>query len=85
MAPARSLAKDLPSSQRALTVAAATVMVEPRHARFHRTPRNTSFLAQLIATASGLPQTRERCRAEPAEAIGAYRSTMARLAPARPR
>jgi len=33
------------------------------------------FLAHLIATAGKLPQTRERRRAEPEEAIAAYRST----------
>jgi hypothetical protein len=35
------------------------------------------FLAHLIATAEQLPQTRERRRAEPAEAIAAYRTTAA--------
>jgi hypothetical protein len=34
------------------------------------------FLAHLIATASQLPQTRERRRAEPQDAIAAYRSTV---------
>jgi len=35
------------------------------------------FLAQLIATADKLPQTRERRRADPAEAIAAYRAANA--------
>jgi hypothetical protein len=35
-----------------------------------------SFLAHLIATADQLPQTRERRRAEPEDAIAAYRSTV---------
>ena len=35
------------------------------------------FLAQLIATDRKLPQTRERRRAEPAEAIAAYTATSA--------
>jgi hypothetical protein len=35
------------------------------------------FLAHLIATAEQLPQTRERRRAEPAEAIAAYRTASA--------
>jgi hypothetical protein len=34
------------------------------------------FLAHLIATADQLPQTRERRRAEPEDAIAAYRSTI---------
>lgn len=37
--------------------------------------REATFLAHLIATKDQLPQTRERRRAEPAEAIAAYRAT----------
>jgi len=36
--------------------------------------REASFLAQLIATKEQVPQTRERRRAEPNEAIAAYRA-----------
>ena len=36
--------------------------------------RQAAFLAHLIATKDQLPQTRERRRAEPAEAIAAYRA-----------
>jgi len=36
--------------------------------------REASFLAQLIATKEQMPQTRERRRAEPGEAIAAYRA-----------
>jgi predicted membrane metal-binding protein len=36
--------------------------------------RHAAFLAHLIATKGQLPQTRERRRAEPAEAIAAYRA-----------
>lgn len=36
--------------------------------------RQAAFLAHLIATKGQLPQTRERRRAEPAEAIAAYRA-----------
>jgi hypothetical protein len=39
--------------------------------------RQTPFLAQLIATRDQIAQTRERRRAEPAEAIDAYRATKA--------
>lgn len=36
--------------------------------------RDAPFLAQLIATKDKLPQTRNRRRAEPAEALAAYRN-----------
>jgi hypothetical protein len=37
--------------------------------------RQAAFLAHLIATKDQLPQTRERRRAEPSEALAAYRAT----------
>lgn len=37
--------------------------------------RNAAFLAHLIATKEQLPQARERRRAEPSDAIAAYRAT----------
>lgn len=36
--------------------------------------RQAAFLAHLIATKEQVPQTRERRRAEPGEAIAAYRA-----------
>ncbi len=39
--------------------------------------RNASFLAHLIATKDQHPQTRERRRAEPGEALAAYRAAVA--------
>ena len=39
--------------------------------------RQAPFLAQLIATKDQHPQTRERRRADPADAIGAYRAAEA--------
>jgi hypothetical protein len=39
--------------------------------------RNAAFLAHLIATKDQHPQTRERRRADPAEALAAYRATAA--------
>lgn len=39
--------------------------------------RQATFLAQLIATRDHAPQTRERRRAEPMEALAAYRATAA--------
>ena len=42
--------------------------------------RSAAFLAQLIANREQLPQTRERRRAEPGEAIVAYRAVAAMTA-----
>jgi hypothetical protein len=39
-------------------------------------PRPAAFLAHLIAVKQSHPQTRERRRAEPAEAVNAYRKAM---------
>ena len=39
--------------------------------------RQAAFLAHLIATKAHAPQTRERRRAEPSEAIAAYRTVVA--------
>ncbi len=50
-----------------LTPTAATYKPSESH-------RQAAFLAHLIATKDQLPQTRERRRAEPAEAIAAYRA-----------
>lgn len=41
-----------------------------------QTHRQAAFLAQLLASKDQHPQTRERRRAEPAEAIAAYRATV---------
>lgn len=41
--------------------------------RVNRRP-NADFIAQLIATSAQAPQTRARRRAEPKEAIAAYRA-----------
>ena len=51
----------------ALTPAAAARPPSESH-------RQAAFLTHLIATKDQLPQTRERRRAEPAEAIAAYRA-----------
>ncbi len=40
-------------------------------------PRQVAFLAHLIATKMHAPQTRERRRAEPNEALAAYRAAAA--------
>jgi hypothetical protein len=46
---------------------------------------HAGFLAHLIATARQMPQTRERRRAEPEDAIAAYRSTVNGARPSTPR
>jgi hypothetical protein len=62
-----------PAECRAL---ARVSQVEPDAApvRWHRQPE-AAFLAHLIATAQGLPQTRARRRAEPEAACAVYAAT----------
>ena len=69
--------RDLPSSSRAL-VPLAIGSADPHPSRTPR--RQAPFLAHLIATARQEPQTRERRRAEPAEAIAAYQAMLAKSA-----
>jgi hypothetical protein len=59
-----------------MVVAAAPPAEEPLLAR-----RQTSaaYLAHLIATRSGAPQTRERRRADPEEASAAYAAALERI------
>ena len=46
-----------------------------RPTRKSKSPRpDSSFVAQLIASAEQLPQTRKLCRAAPADAMSAYRA-----------
>jgi hypothetical protein len=60
-----------PESRALIAVAASTASDRATaRARHPQAP----FLAQLIATQLHLPQTRARRRAEPAEAIAAYRA-----------
>ena len=53
-----------------VTEMAATTQTAPVY-------REAAFLAHLIATKDQAPQTRERRRAEPGEAIAAYRTAIA--------
>ena len=71
------VATDLPSSGRALVLVGSPEF----KARAHRPVQRVaaSFVTQLIANASRVPQTREKRRAEPDEVIAAYRSTIERL------
>jgi hypothetical protein len=67
---------DLPSLGRALVLAGTA---EPEAHPRESIRRVASFVAQLIANAARLPQTREKRRAEPTEVIAAYRATVERL------
>jgi hypothetical protein len=61
----------------------ALVVLEPNDAQAKRTatPQSAPFLAQLLAVKAGLPQTRERRRAEPDQAVQSYETSMAPRAP----
>ena len=52
----------------------ALVVMEPAALEPAARPRQAAFLAHLIATKEQVPQTRARRRAEPTEAIAAYRA-----------
>ena len=67
---------DLPSSSRALVRVGSAAPEMHLHRPIQRV---ASFVTQLIANASRVPQTREKRRAEPAEVIAAYRATVERL------
>ena len=71
-------AGDLPSSSRALV---PLIRLAPSHDTPHHSPvrRVASFLTHLIATSEKVPQAREKRRADPAEVIAAYQSTISRL------
>lgn len=61
----------------ASTQGRALVVTEAEEAQTASVYRQAPFLAHLIATKDHAPQTRERRRAEPAEAIAAYRTVNA--------
>jgi hypothetical protein len=67
---------DSPSSSRALVRLVTDANEAPSQ---HAARGASSFVAQLIANVRGLPQTRERRRADPAEVIAAYRDTIERI------
>ena len=68
----RTAREPAPESRALVAVSAPAAPMEP--ASIHR---EASFLAHLIATKDHHPQTRERRRAEPGEALAAYRATAA--------
>jgi hypothetical protein len=61
------------AESRALVALAPAAAVPETPANYRQAP----FLAQLIATKDQHPQTRERRRAEPAEALAVYRAAAA--------
>jgi hypothetical protein len=66
-------APEAPAGRSLIALAPVAPLGEPiSHYR-----QQAPFLAQLIATREQLPQTRERRRAEPEEAIAAYRASEA--------
>jgi len=65
-----------PASEQSRALVLTEASAAPERASGYR---QAAFLAQLIATREQAPQTRERRRASPAEAIAAYRA-MASLA-----
>jgi hypothetical protein len=67
---------DLPSSSRALVLVGSAA---PETHPCRPIQRVASFVTQLIANASRVPQTRQKRRAQPAEVIAAYRATVERL------
>jgi hypothetical protein len=71
---------DLRSFHRAVTVVTPERSPTPRYRPLCSAP----CLAQLIATATGIPQTRVHRRAGPAEVIAAYRAAMARVPLSKP-
>lgn len=64
---------DARSDSHALIVTGVADIARPPIASY----RPAAFLAHLIATKDQLPQTRERRRGDPREAIAAYRATAA--------
>jgi hypothetical protein len=67
---------DSPSSSRALVPLAEQTHDEHPHRPIQRV---ASFITQLIANASQVPQARARRRADPADVIAAYRATVERI------
>src|SRR5262245_2754498 len=66
-----------PAAQSRALVAVAPIVRSDAPAPVARRAASAAFLAQLIATREQLPQTRERRRAEPADAIAVYAARIA--------
>jgi hypothetical protein len=72
LTPGHAASAEQPAESRALVALAPAA--DPREAPGYR---QAGFLAHLIAVKDQHPQTRERRRAEPNEALAAYRATAA--------
>jgi hypothetical protein len=72
-----------PEAPTAAECRALTLVGSPNASRDERIIPHSSaaFLTQLLAAKAGLPQTRERRRADPDEASHCYEMTMSPLAP----
>jgi hypothetical protein len=66
-------------SERALTIVEPSPRIVPPTIASNRS--SAQFLAHLIAIDQQVPQTRTRRRAEPAQALAAYRTTLSLAAP----
>ena len=73
----------VPGPEKPKETGTAMVIVAPpaneQEALLARRWTSASYLAHLIATRNGLPQTRERRRAEPQEATAAYAAALERI------
>src|ERR1051326_2537853 len=74
--------RDKPAMQgQAIAPSTALVPIGPPPSARPASCAHAAFLVHLIATRRELPQTRSRRRAEPGEALRAYRTRLARPAP----
>jgi hypothetical protein len=84
-AASRHASGEQPVAKGQALVVVAPVVRSDAPAPVARRAASAAFLAQLIATREQLPQTRERRRAEPADAIAVYAAALAAVpAPSAP-
>jgi len=74
--PASHGAEPAPAEQAAASRALVALTPATALSKAPRNSRQAQFLAQLLAMKDQHPQTRERRRAEPHEALAAYRATV---------
>ena len=68
----RAVEREVEGAETPASESRALVVIEPATVQPAPVFREAAFLAHLIATKEQAPQTRERRRAEPGEAISAY-------------
>jgi len=76
-AASREASGEQPVAKSQALVAVAPIVRADAPAPLARRAASAAFLTQLIATREQLPQTRERRRAEPADAIAVYAARLA--------